>query len=299
MLSAFSPNVRGIISAFIGFMCFACADTSAKWLGAHYKTFDIIFWSYLICLVFGLLISPWLGGLKKTLATRRLLIHIGRGVCGLGIAGCVIQAMSMGLPQANMYTILFLAPFMISLAAWPVFKEPVPIRNWGIIALGFAGIVIALRPGLRAVSEEELYAFAALGFIVGLSLLARPLDERESLHSLSFYPALTIMALVAPFTLGDIEIPSAEHLHVFILNGIFVTAGLSGIAYGFRIAPYSVIAPIHYIQMVIAIAAGLIFFGDVPDIWTISGAGVIIFSGLLLVWSNKRKRKIIDPTSGF
>jgi len=289
MLSAFNSS-RGIISAFIGFISFACADTSAKWLGAHYETFDIIFWSYLICIIFGLLLSPWLGGLRKTLASKRLPIHLGRGVCALGIAACVIQAMSMGLPQANLYTILFMAPFLISLVAWPIYKEAVPMKDWGIIILGFIGILVALRPGFEPITTEELYAFTALAFVVGLSILARPLDEKESLHSLSFYPALVILVLITPFIFGDIALPQPEHWIIFILNGIFVTGGMIFIAYGFRVTPYSIIAPIHYIQMVVAIIAGFMIFGDIPDGWTLGGAAIIIVSNLLLTYRGRRAK---------
>ena len=291
MLSNFDQKTLGMLSGFVGFTCFASADACAKWLGAYYETFDVIFWTYLISLIFGLIFSPWLGGLRRTLKTAKLPVHIGRGVFALGIAGCVVKAMHLGLPLANMYTILFLAPFLITIAAWPIYKEPVPFKNWLIIALGFTGIIVAYPPGVSAIAEAEIYAFIALGFIIGLSILARPLTHAESLHSLSFYPAVVTLLLCGPFVLDDIAKPALEHLPVFIMNGVFVTVGLSGIAYGFRIAPYSIVAPIHYTQMVIALIAGYLIFGDVPTFGMMAGAGIIIFSGLLLVWSKSDNQK--------
>ncbi len=289
MLSAFTPSLRGIIVGLIGFLSFAAADTCAKWLGMRYETASVIFWTYLICLILGLIASPFLGGIKATLKTPKLPIHIARGVCSIGIAACVIKAMSMGLPQASLYTILFLAPFLTALLAWPLYKEPVPAKHWGIIALGFAGTLIALRPGIEPISLEELYAFAALGFVVILGLLARPLDERESLHSLSFYPALITLIIVTPFLFDQgLSLPeSMHHWFIYVLGAICVLMGLSGIAHGFRIAPYSLVAPLQYSEMVFAVLAGYILFNDQLDLWTYIGSALIILSGIWLVVKGK------------
>lgn len=291
MLRIFDRTSIGFISALAGFTSFSIADASAKWLGGYYSTFDVIFWTYLLSLIFGLLLSPWLGGIKATFKTEKLLVHLGRGVCSLGIAACVIKAMSLGLPLANMYTILFLSPFLITLCAWPIYKEPVRFKNLGIIILGFCGILIAYPPGVKTIGVEEFYAIGALGFILCLSLLARLLDDpKENIHALSFYPAIVTIAIVTPLLWPNIAFPRFDHWGVFALNGLAVTVGLSGIAYGFRLAPYALVAPIHYIQMVVALVAGYVIFGDVPDGWMVGGACVIIASGVWLVWSKRGGR---------
>ncbi len=289
MLSHLNKTKAGIIIASSGFISFSIADACAKWLGEYYEILNIIFWTYYISLIIGLFFSPFLGGIKKTIATKRLHIHIGRGICALGIALSVVSALKgeNALPLATLYTILFLAPFLISIAAIPIYKEKVPFKNWFIIALGFLGILIAFKFGLADLSINILYAFAALFFIVGLSILARPLCNKESLLSLSLYPNITILLLLNIFASSYIELPKIEHFPIFMLNGLCVTIGLSAIAYGFRIAPFSIIAPIHYIQMVVAIVLGYIIFGDIPDLWMIIGASIIIISGLMLIFNKK------------
>jgi len=82
---------------------------------------------------------------------------------------------------------------------------------------------------------------------------------------------------------GDIELPQMIHWPIFIFNSFCVMLGLSGIAYGYRIAPYSIVAPVHYSQMVIALILGYCIFGDLPDIWMLVGAGIIIASGIMMV----------------
>ncbi len=295
MLSALNLNLtqKGIIIALFGFVSFAIADACAKWLGAHYPVFHVIFWTYYVSLIFILCISPFLGGLKKTISTKKLPIHIGRGVCAFGISFFIVSALKgeNSLPLATLYTILFLAPFLITIIAIPLYKETVPLKSWFIIALGFLGVLVAFRFGMTDFSINTLYAGIALIFIVALSMLARPLDHNESILSLSFYPNIVILSLLGFFVLPDISLPQTSHMPIFLLNGICVTIGLSAIAYGFRIAPFAVIAPIHYIQMVLAILIGYMVFNDVPDIWMIAGGTIIIASGILLIFSKNNIKR--------
>ena len=292
MLSALTTSQKGILSAFCGFTGFAVADACSKWLGATYDTLFILFWVYLISLILGLCFSRYLGGIKRTIQTKKLHIHLGRGISALAVGLFVVTALSNGLPLATLYTILFLAPFITTLAAIPIYKEKVPVENWGIIALGFSGIIVAFHEGLSAITPEVTYAFGALFFIVCLGLLARPIDERESLLSLSFYPSLTIIICLGFHVIPDIHLPAPAHIPIFIIDGIGVLVGLSGIAYGFRIAPYSVVAPVHYSQMVIALFLGYVVFNDFPDASMMLGAGIIILSGLLLIIKKGRKKKV-------
>ncbi len=289
MLSALNLNdtKRGMALALIGFLSFAIADACSKWLGVYYETSHVVFWTYYVSLIASLIFSPFMGGIKKTIATKRLPIHLGRGICAFGISFFIVSALkgADALPLATLYTILFLAPFLITIVAILVYKEHVPHKNWFIIALGFLGIIVAFRFGLTDFSINILYAFIALIFIVALSMLARPLDSDESVLSLSFYPNLVILSLLGFHVLPDIALPEISHMPIFILNGILVTIGLSTIAYGYRIAPFAMVAPIHYIQIVLALVIGYVVFNDVPDIWMVCGGSIIIISGILLIFN--------------
>lgn len=293
MLSRFNNTQKGILFAFIGFTSFALADTCAKWLGQFYSPGYILFWTYLLALIFGSALSPFLGGLKQTFKTRKLKFHIGRGICTVAISFAAVTAMR-DMPLSNLYTILFLAPFLTTILAWPVFKEPISPRSWAIIALGFSGVLVAFRPDVTVLTPSMIYAFGALIFIAGLGLMARPLDERETLLSLSFYPAITVIVSLGTLFFNELTLPAFEHMLVFVANGLCVIAGLSGIAQGYRIAPFAAIAPVHYSQMVVAIIVGYLIFGDVPSVWMLAGAGIIILSGIALIFSSRKTPKPLD-----
>ena len=282
MLKSLSNTQKGILAAFAGFTGFAFADACSKWLGAHYESINIIFWVYYLAMFFGLALSPFLGGFKQTLKTTKLHLHILRGACAMAVGILIVTALSQGMQLATMYTILFLAPFLTTIAAMPIFKERVPPRDWIIIAIGFSGIIVAFHDGLTTITPEIIYVLQALVFIVFLGLLARPLGN-ETIISLSLFPSITIAVLMSVMFWGDIELPQMIHWPIFIFNSFCVMLGLSGIAYGYRIAPYSIVAPVHYSQMVIALILGYCIFGDLPDIWMLVGAGIIIASGIMMV----------------
>ncbi|MBI1300845.1 MAG: EamA family transporter [Alphaproteobacteria bacterium] len=293
MLSRFNNSQKGILFAFIGFTAFAFADSCAKWLGQFYNTGYILFWTYLVALVFGISISPLLGGLKQTLRTKKLHYHFGRGVCTVVISFLAVTAMR-DMPLSNLYTILFLAPFLTTILAWPMFNEPVSVKSWSIIALGFCGVLVAFRPDVTIVTPSMIFAFVALIFIAALGLFARPLDKKETLLSLSFYPAVTVILSLGILLFEDLNIPAPDHIAVLIANGIFVTIGLSGIAQGYRIAPFASVAPVHYSQMIVAVVVGYFVFGDVPSFWIMVGASIIILSGIALIFSARKQPKKLD-----
>ncbi len=286
MLSTLNQTQKGILYAFCGFTSFAFADACAKWLSQHYESAHVVFWTYYIALIFGIIFSPFLGGFKKTLKTQKLYIHIGRGICALAVSFLAVSALRE-LSLATLYTILFLSPFLTTVAAWPVFKEPVKAKGWLIIALGFSGVVIAFRPDITEISNGMIYAFLALIFIVGLGLLSRPLHKDETLLSLSFYPSITIVLLLGVSFLPDVPMVAWEHIPLFVMNGTFVSIGLCGIAHGYRIAPFSMVAPVHYTQMVAAVLIGYFIFGDFPDIWIFAGATIIVISGIALILTSR------------
>ena len=289
MLSSLNTAQKGILSALLGYTSFALADACAKWLSAYYETVHVIFWVYCSALIFGIILSPFLGGLKNTLNTKKLLIHLGRGVCAFAIAMLVVTSLRE-LSLAMLYTILFLAPFLTTIAAIPIYKEPVPLKNWVIIAIGFSGIIVAFRPDITEITPAVIYAFSSLFFIVALGLLSRPLAKSETLLSLSFYPSISVLFLLGTALLPEAPLPQTQHIPVFLFNGLCVVVGLGGIAHGYRIAPFSIVAPIHYTQMVIALILGYLIFSDIPNLWMMAGASIIIVSGIMLAISSQKSK---------
>lgn len=287
MLSTFNDTQKGILYALIGFSAFVFSDSCAKWLSDDYPVLQIVGWSYLFSVLFGLIFSRSMGGLKNTLKTPKLNIHLARGLCNFGLAVSVVTAFQ-NMPLTSVYPILFLAPFLITILAIPIYKEHVPPINWFIIILGFTGVVIAFQPWTNSISLWVLVAFFTAICIAGLSLLARPLDERETLLSLSFYPSMMNVILIFPFILYLYGMPNIYDLPIFMLAGVMLVCGMSGVASACRITRYAIIAPLHYSQLILVFIIGYFVFNERPDLWMIGGSLIIAISGLMLALSDKK-----------
>ncbi len=287
MFSRLSKTQKGILFALTGFSAFVISDSCAKWLTRDYDVLQIVAWTYLCTTLFGLVFSFKMGGIKATLKTQKLKFHIGRAICNFGLAVSVVTAFQ-NMPLTSVYPILFLAPFMITVLAVPLYKERVSLINWLIIAIGFSGVVIAFQPWTNEISIWVLVAFFTTFCISGLSLLARPLDENETLLSLSFYPSVINAVVLMPYALYHFPIPSLYDFPIFMLAGVMLTCGISGVATACRMARYAIITPLHYSQLILVFIIGYYVFGERPDWWMITGSIIIALSGIMLAFSDKK-----------
>ena len=298
MLSGLSPAQKGIFLAIAGFSAFAVSDTCAKWLSQTYSIEAAIAYISLFSVLCGVLASPLLGGLGRTIGTKKKHIHLGRAVSNVFIAFFVVQAFAH-LPLTTVYTILFLAPFIVTLLAIPVHGEKVSPRHWLVIAAGFSGILVAFPPGTGSYNLWVLSAFAATFFIATLGLLARKLGPDETVLSLSLYPSSLAALVFLSMALWQGAYPSLSDLPIFMLGGIMVTMGLSCIGHAFRISRYAVVSPFNYLQMIWALIFGALLFRDAPESNMLLGAAIIIGSGLALIFAERRgrRRQASSPSS--
>ncbi|MDH5723595.1 MAG: DMT family transporter [Alphaproteobacteria bacterium] len=294
MVESSGNTKKGILLALFGFSSFVISDSCAKWLSGSYNIIDIVVWSYIFALITGLVFSPLLGGLKKTLRTKSLKTHVGRGLCNLGLATSVVLAFK-NLDLTAVYPIMFLAPFMITIMAIPIYKEYVHPESWIAIAIGFFGVLVAYRPGFEILDPWLIVPFFTVFCIAGLALLARALHKDETLLSLSFYPCLMTFIVLAPYTALRGTIPALTDLPFFALAGVMLVCGISGVSFSIRLARFAVVAPLHYLQLPLAFTIGYLVFNETPDLLMKIGALIIAGSGLLLCFEqNKTKTTAQD-----
>jgi len=288
MLSTLNRTQKGTLYALLGFSAFVISDSCAKWLTPHYPVLQIVGWTYLFALLFGLTFSRYMGGIGATLRTNKLHIHLARSAFNCGLALSIVVAFNH-LPLTSVYPVLFLAPFLITVLAIPIYKESVSKASWLIIFMGFCGVIIAYRPWEGEINLWILVVFFTTFCIAGLSLLARAVGQDQTILSLSFYPTLINSVLLLPYALIAYPLPQLDHIPIFMLAGVMLTSGITGVARACLNAPYSLVAPLHYSQIVLVFIIGYFVFEETPDIWMICGSLLIVMSGLLLLFV-KRKR---------
>jgi drug/metabolite transporter (DMT)-like permease len=274
-------NLRGVMFALTAFALFATHDVVVKFLGGQYAVFQIIFFSVLLSFPLVMLMlmrdsaratlipaHPWWTALR-TLATT--------------VTGSSAFYAFATLPLAQTYAILFAAPLLITILSIPILGERVGIHRWAAVAVGLAGVLVVLRPGT---TELGLGHAAAVTAAVGSSLasiIVRKIGRDERSAVLLLYPMMAnfvVMACILPFVYRPMPV---EHLGlVGVIAVLAFVAGLCVIA-AYKAADAAIVAPMQYSQIIWAAVFGSVFFAETPDRWTVTGAAIIIASGLYIV----------------
>lgn len=286
MFSSLSPTYKGILLALIGYSAFAVADICAKWLMQHYTVSQVICIENILAVTLLVILAPLLGGLKGTFDRKNLKINLCRAALNFTLAMILNYSYKI-FPLADVYTMIFTKPFMVTLLAFWFFREVASKAQWLAIVAGFIGVMIAMRPGTEVFDPMLFLPLLATVMIALLFFTARFLDK-PSAFSAGFFPTLGVAVLAFPLMITDFVMPEISHMAVFVLLGMMAALGMTAVSLSFRIAASSVVAPFLYIEMLWALVFGWLIFGDVPDVWMLVGAGIIILSGIYLLLSERR-----------
>jgi drug/metabolite transporter (DMT)-like permease len=272
----------------IGLMCvawalFACLDATAKHLG----TFSglpaaQVIWMRFLAQFLAMVAALGLIAVPALLRTRRLKVQLLRSLLLLGSTAFNFLALRhLRLDQTT--TVGFLTPLTVALLAGPFLGEWIGWRRTVAIAVGFAGILVAIRPGIAQVHPAFLLALAGMLCYAVFSLVTRYLAPFDRAEVTLFYLLLAGSVIVAPFALVGWMWPANGFIWILLLSmGLYAGLGHYLFIVAHRYAPASTIAPFLYITLLTHSTAGYLVFGQVPDAWTLGGAAVVILSGLYL-----------------
>jgi drug/metabolite transporter (DMT)-like permease len=279
----------GIAFAALGFALFSVMDGLVKWLSADYPVPQLIFFNAVFSLVPVAIVTAAGGGGLRRLRTRRLHWHLLRGGFALlGTGGCFYAFSRM--PLADAYAIIFAAPLLVTALSVPILGEPVGWRRWTAVAVGFAGVLVMLRPGAGVVGLGALGALVgSLSFSSGV-LLVRWAGRRESALAFVFYTNLVIALGGASLLPTGFVAPTLPDLGLMTVAGLLNGTAMLLVVSAFRWAPAAVVAPFQYTQMLWGVLLGYLVWGDVPDRALLLGGGIVIASGLYILHRETLRR---------
>lgn len=223
----------------------------------------------------------WLtGALRPVLGRHDRRILVLRSIGEVGGTFCFLTAL-FHMPIANASAILQSLPLAITLAAALFLGEPVGWRRYLAIGVGFAGVLIIVRPGTEGFNAYALSALAAVGFIVLRDLSTRRLspDVPSFLAAVVTSTAITGAAGVA-CAFVDLRPVAPSHLAALSASGVFLMGGyLFGIM-AMRVGEIAFVQPFRYTLLLWAMLLGWLIYGEVPDVWMLTGAGIVVTTGL-------------------
>lgn len=271
----------GILLALAAYAVFAWGDGIIKGFGGHLSVFAIGFFNVLFAGLFLLLLRPdgesWHGFWRMQ---RPWAVH-ARAISGL-VAGVLSVYAFTTVPLAEAYALIFLAPIFVTLLSVVILKESVGPWRWLAVVMGFAGVLLVVRPGFRALEPGHLAALAVAFLAAVTIILMRSLaQERQTaiLGVLVAY-ALVVNGLAAAAT-ATLRLPDWWLLLLLVASGLCTAGGHRLQLLATRLVPANQIAPTHYSQIVWAVAIGAIFFNEYPDWISLAGMGVVAASGVL------------------
>lgn len=202
------------------------------------------------------------------------------------------------LPIADAAAVGFVSPLLITALSVPMLGEVVGIRRWTAIAVGFAGVLIVIRPGGSTFHPAAFLVLASSLTWSVASILTRRLSGLDNPAATMLWTALVglaVLTVVVPF---NFVMPSPGYFALNIAMGAVATIGQYWMVLAYRHAGAALLAPFSYVQLLWATIFGFFIFATLPDTMTLLGAAIITASGLYTVHRERlraRERACEDP----
>lgn len=278
-------NLRGVIWIVLGSLAFALNDAVIKHLGAKYGPLQLAFIRYLVGL---LILGPvFIRMGVPGLGTRRLGLHLTRLIIACSAQIGVFYAV-IHLYLADATAISFSRPLFTTIVAVFLLSELVSARRWVATVVGFAGVLIMVRPGHTGVDPVALIAVvSALTFAVA-NVLIRMLSKTEPPNRILFYYHAGGAVIFLGPAIWVWQTPVGAEWFLLTLIGVLTTIGMIGFVRGFSVGEANAVGPIEYIRLIFAAIIGYTVFAEIPSLWTVIGAAIIIASALYIARDESR-----------
>src|SRR6478609_8580779 len=291
-----ASRLTGIALMCAAVACFAMLDTTAKYLNLYMNTLQIVWARYTGAFLFPFIVSnPWTTpGLMRT---TRPALQIGRSMLLLGSTMCNFAALRY-LQLDEAIALIFSTPFFVAALSGPMLGEWVRWRRWSAIAVGFLGVVVVARPGAASFHPAALLSLSAALCYALYSIATRILARTDSNETTLFYSnvvgALGLLPVV-PLVWTTPSDPLV--IALMVVTGAIGSFGHYLLIAAHRLAPAAVLSPFIYSEIVLVTALGFLVFGDVPNRFTLTGAAIVVASGLYLLHRERAVRRTKDQRS--
>jgi drug/metabolite transporter (DMT)-like permease len=264
-----------------GVAMFSFNDALGKWLLLDYSVGELLLIRSAAALVF---LVPFLrnAGAAAFATAPRPALQIVRIVLSALEVAMFFWAVSY-LPLADAVTFYLAGPIYVTALSVVLLGERVGWRRWGAVMVGFVGVVLALRPSAASFTLPALIALGGSIFFAVLMVTTRMLRHTSEMVLISGQVGATLLFGAAFAPLRWVT-PSLRDFLLLSLFGVVSIAALACVNRSLKLAPASVVVPYQYTMIVWAVALGYVVFGDVPDLFTLAGAAIIIAAGLYIFW---------------
>jgi S-adenosylmethionine uptake transporter len=304
--------LHGIGFVLVAASVFPVQDVIIKGLSGRYPALEIVFVRSLVALsLYGWLL--WRERDAATFPPERPWLHAARGALGLVSFTSYYMAIA-ALPLATVTAVAFAAPLFVTVLSARILGEPVDRSSWLAVLVGFAGVLVVLRPGAATFEPATLLALLSALTYASSQTITRELGRTDSGASIAFTSTLLAMAVAGMSGLvsgGDARgadlhpsiaflvrgwvLPSGADLGRMVLCGFTSGVGMYCFTQGYRVAPPSTVAPFEYVMIGWSVLWGYLFWGDVPGPSTLIGVAGTAAGGVYVLQHQARTQRARRP----
>jgi len=271
---------RGALLMLASGLLFSAMGALVKHLSVQLPNEMVVFFRSAMGL---LALLPWVlhRGISQ-LKTKNLRGHLGRGLAGVTAMYCYFYAIAH-LPLAEAVLLNYSTPLFIPFIAALWLGEQVSMRLWAAIGVGFAGIVLILKPGLGMFTPVSLIGLAS-GMFGALAMVSiRRLSKTEPTLRIVFYFSAVCTAVSAVPLLWRWQTPDPALWTLLILMGVLASLAQLLLTRAYSHAPAAQVGPFTYSTVVFAAAVGWIFWGEIPDLLSFGGTALVCLAGIMTI----------------
>jgi drug/metabolite transporter (DMT)-like permease len=275
-----TPRIQGILLMMASMVVFTLLDASAKYVTHSLPPAIAVFFRYLVATGLSLAVMMRAGG-PALMITRHPALQLLRGLL-LMVSTILNFTAIMYLQLAQTAAIFFTIPLWVCALSVPLLGELVGLKRWVAVLVGFAGVLIIMRPGTASFHWAMLLSVASSICGSIYNIVTRKVGGRDRAETSLFYVSF-IGALAATAPLPFLwQTPQGLQWPLLVFMGFAGGIGHYMLIQAHRLAPASALAPFVYTQIVWMILVGYFAFGDVPDHWTLIGAAIVVACGLFV-----------------
>ncbi|MEF3048341.1 DMT family transporter [Pseudotabrizicola sp. L79] len=212
---------------------------------------------------------------------------------GFEVAGRLFYSLAIALtPLSTTSAILQATPLLVVASAAVLFGEKVGWRRWSAVMVGFAGVLIILRPGLQGFSLMSLLAVAGMIGFAGRDLATRAAPKVLSNRQLGL-AGFAMLALAGATLLaisGGATLPDLRGLGLLAGTATFAILAYHALTSAMRTGEISFVTPFRYTRLIFALILAVLVFGERPDLPTLLGSALIVASGIYTLARSNRRR---------
>ncbi len=254
-------------------------------------------------LVQGVLMLPvvLIMGLSLRLAPRALALISLRALFLILSTFSFVSGIAV-MPVADALAIAFVEPFILLVLGSFIFGDHVGPRRIAACAVGFCGALFVIQPSIQVFGLVALWPLGTAFFFAFYMLVTRSISAWMHPVAMQFHTSWTGLLLCLPVMLlangsgiASLDPVWPQALNWLWLLGVGFWAAVShmSMTYALKYAPSATLAPLHYSEIVVAVALGYLIFGDFPNPLTWVGIGIIVASGLYIIHRERMSARLL------